>query len=138
MNYIAIDAATCSGCKSCELSCSLKHVGYFDCGKSRIRIQRDGERWNVAIRQCIQCDERFCVAACPKGALSVDSSLGCIAFDDERCISCKKCFNACPHNGVQWDEELGHPLICDLCGGDPECLKPCRLHAALTRNSREA
>jgi len=138
MGFITIKTDNCAGCKACELSCSLKHYGYFDCTKSRIKILRDGERWSVAIQQCIQCNQKFCIAACPTNALSLDSSLGCIQYDAVLCISCKKCFKTCPHHGVQWDEEHGQPLICDLCGGDPECLKPCRLHGALTRNSKEA
>ena len=131
MPYIERVNEKCSGCLACELSCSFKHYGYFDRGKSRIRILHDEELSEIEIQQCIQCEERSCVGACPKGALSINDEYGHIVHDESLCIQCKKCFKACQYNGVFWDEERNYPLICDLCDGEPECVKPCKLHQAL-------
>ncbi len=121
----------CSGCRACELSCSFKHFGYFDLAKSRIRIHNDEELSDIVINGCIQCDERSCVEACPEGALSINNEYGYIAHEISLCIQCRKCFKACKYNGVFWDEEMNYPLICNFCEGDPECVKPCKLHEAL-------
>ena len=131
MGYIRITPENCTGCRSCELSCSLKHFGYFDYSKSRIRIIQEEEHSVIEIHQCIQCEERSCVEACPVDALSVNSTYGSIDLDSDVCIGCRACEKACKYHGVMWDYETEQPLICDLCGGDPECLKPCRLHQAL-------
>ena len=131
MSFIERAAEKCSGCLSCELACSFAHFGYFDRGKSRIRIINDEEMSDIEILQCIQCEERFCINACPVGALSINEKLGYVEHDEAICIQCKKCYKACEYRGVFWDEERNYPLICDLCKGDPECVKPCELHGAL-------
>ncbi len=137
MPFLNRVAEKCSGCLACELSCSLRHFGYFDSAKSRIRILHEEELSDIEIRQCSQCEERSCVKACPSGALWVDPTYGYVAHDEGACTKCRRCLHACRHHGVFWDEERNYPLICDLCEGDPECLKPCRLHLALTRFQSE-
>ena len=137
MGYINITPEDCSGCRSCELSCSLKHYGYFDYAKSRIRILHEEEHSQITINLCIQCEERSCVHACPVDALSIDERTGCIRLDTDVCTGCRLCEKACKYNGVMWDDETGTPLICDLCDEDPECLKPCRLHKALMPSEKE-
>ncbi len=135
MSFIERKEEKCSGCLGCELACSFAHFGYFDRGKSRIRILNDEELSNIEIHQCIQCEERFCVNACPVGALSINERLGYIQHDESICIQCQKCYKACEYHGVFWDEERNYPLICDLCEGDPQCVKPCELHGALKISS---
>ena len=137
MGKISIKTDVCSGCLACELSCSMRHFGYFDPQKSRIRIHHDEEHSIIEIHQCVQCEERSCVHACPVDALSIDPVLGCIRFNADLCIGCKKCYQACKYHGVMWDDETNQPLICDLCDGDPECVKPCKLHGALTYSKKE-
>lgn len=137
MSFLKRIPEQCTGCLACELSCSLHHFGYFDHGKSRVRIIQDEELSEIEIHQCIQCEERSCVYACPKGALTIDARYGYVSWNKELCIQCKKCFTACNYNGVMWDEERNVPLICDLCGGDPECIKPCELHKALILETEE-
>jgi len=129
--------AKCSGCLACELSCSMRHVGYFDPSKSRIRIIQNEELSEIEIHQCCQCDERSCVKACVDGALSIDPRYGYIVYDRDACTQCRKCYRACQYHGVQWDEQDNLPLICDRCIGDPECVKPCRLHEALVIARKE-
>lgn len=138
MGYIEIKPENCSGCLSCELVCSMEHYGYFDFKKSRIQIIQDEEHSVIEIHQCIQCDEKSCVENCPVSALSVDPKLGYIRFDSEVCIGCGTCLRKCKYNGVIWDQENSSPLICDLCNGDPMCVKPCRLHQSLILSNKEA
>ena len=137
MSFLSRVPQKCTGCLACELSCSMKHFGYFDISKSRIRIIQNEELSDIAIHQCIQCDERSCVQACPVGALNINQKYGYVAHNEEICIQCQKCYGACKCNGVFWDEERNYPLICDLCEGDPECIKPCKLHQAVMINHKE-
>jgi len=122
----------CTGCESCVLSCSFEHGGVFSLEHSRIRIERNEERADFRPRVCIQCDERFCVAACPVGALSVDRLLGVIRCDAAVCIGCRKCETACPYGGAQFPAGEDRPIFCDLCGGHPACVDTCRLPRAVS------
>jgi anaerobic carbon-monoxide dehydrogenase iron sulfur subunit len=137
MGRIDLNPPLCSGCLSCELVCSLKHYGYFDFEKSRIRVSHKEEKSEIDIFICIQCEDRSCIKACPTNALTFNEEIGCVDFNSELCSHCRLCEKKCMYGAVQWDYESGTPMICDLCGGDPECLKPCRLHQALTDCRKE-
>ncbi|HDL65320.1 MAG TPA: 4Fe-4S dicluster domain-containing protein [Proteobacteria bacterium] len=115
-----INAKECVGCRICELVCSLKHYGVINPQRSRIRVYRLEDR--DKIETCRFCDNPRCVDACPTGAMHLDD--GRAVHDREKCILCGACIEACPFAGSLriFEEEL---LKCDLCGGDPECVKYC-------------
>ena len=35
------------------------------------------------------------------------------------------CLEACPFGAIFFDSEQGVAIMCDLCGGDPACVKRC-------------
>ena len=45
-------------------------------------------------------------------------------IDNDKCTLCEICITACPFGAIQLDPE-GNPLKCDLCGGDPLCVRHC-------------
>ena len=122
--HIAVDEPLCSGCRACELACVAHREARFGTATSRIRIikvEADGiDRPSL----CRQCADAPCVAACPVGALSRADG-GVIHFDPDGCIVCPACAAACPFEVVFLDPATGMPLICDLCVGDPACVKRC-------------
>ena len=79
------------------------------------------------IRVCRLCDEKPCIKACPSGALTYNGMW--IVVDEKRCVLCKSCANACPYGAIFFHNDLKRPLICDLCNGDPECVKMCPMKA---------
>ena len=115
----------CTGCESCVLTCSFEHEGGFRLAAARIQVERNENDGAFRPRVCIQCDERFCVAACPAGALSISPEHGFIRVDDAACVGCGACVAACPHGGIRWASGRRIPQVCDLCGGDPQCVKTC-------------
>jgi Fe-S-cluster-containing hydrogenase component 2 len=123
---IHLNPERCSGCRLCELVCSTqKNSGLTNPTKSRIRINIE-HRENRNIPQvCIQCDPHPCVEACPAGAISLRGFQGIPVIDPETCTGCEACIQACPYGGVFFDREARVALKCDLCGGDPECVKNC-------------
>ena len=131
MKRLVLDAIRCSGCRSCVLACSFAHGGVFDVSASRVRIHRNAERAECAPRVCIQCEEAPCIASCPVEALSRDDKTGAIRLDADTCTGCRRCVDACPHEGVGFDEKGNLPLICDLCGGEPVCVGFCRFTEAI-------
>lgn len=74
---------------------------------------------------CAQCDDYPCVESCPFEALSVDKKTTAVLVDNERCTGCGVCIKACPGSVPFIHPRSNKALICDLCGGDPECVKVC-------------
>jgi len=74
---------------------------------------------------CTQCDDYPCVESCPVNALSIDQATTAVLVDREKCISCGKCVTACPGNVPFLHPKDNQATICDLCNGDPQCVKVC-------------
>jgi len=133
-----IDESRCTGCRSCVLACSFAHTLSFSENGSRIEVLRDAEHGCATPRVCIGCEPAFCIASCPVGALSRDPALGIVKVDSAVCIGCRQCVDACPHGGVRFGETDKVPRFCDLCGGDPICVKYCQFPRAIQWKPREA
>jgi len=128
---LIVDYEKCNGCTYCMLVCSMKHEGYVQRSKSRIKVYKYEEEALGLPMLCEQCDEPPCVEACPSNAISKDPKLGIVSVNQDACNGCGACVNACPYYGVRIDPETGKALICDLCGGDPLCAKLCTIREAI-------
>jgi len=71
------------------------------------------------------------VSACPVEALSKQSATGAIQVDPGLCNGCEACVTACPFNAMFFDQRNQRAFTCDLCQGNPECVKVCQLPEAL-------
>jgi len=119
---IRFDMNKCAFCKICELSCAKQHYGVYGDAISRITVIRK----NFTLFKCFictRCDKRFCIASCPKKALSYKG--GNIVVDEKLCDSCGDCVKACPFHGIRLHPKSKMPIMCDLCDGDPSCVKAC-------------
>ena len=74
---------------------------------------------------CAQCDDYPCVKSCPVDAIKVESTTA-VSVDREKCISCGACIKACPGTVPYLHPSDRKANICDLCSGDPECVKVCQ------------
>ena len=74
---------------------------------------------------CAQCMDYPCVDACPVEALSTDPIYGAVIVDREKCKSCGACITACPGTVPFLHPGYNKVIICDLCGGEPECVAIC-------------
>ncbi|MCJ7634411.1 4Fe-4S binding protein [Candidatus Bathyarchaeota archaeon] len=74
---------------------------------------------------CAQCEDYPCVESCPVNALSVDKRTGAVITDQETCISCGNCIRTCPGTVPYLHPKTKKAIICNLCDGDPECVKVC-------------
>jgi len=75
---------------------------------------------------CAQCNDYPCVDSCPVGALSTSTDTKAVLVDREKCTGCGACIRACPGNVPFLHPGDDKATICDLCGGDPECVKVCK------------
>ncbi len=120
----------CVGCRNCALACSFTKEGVFSLGKARI-----GTIWIPKIGMnvpmvCQHCDKPLCVDVCPVGAITRKEETGALVLNADLCIGCKICVIVCPLGGSLIEPERGIVIKCDLCDGDPECVKHC-LYGAL-------
>lgn len=135
MRRIIVDAERCAGCRYCEMLCSFHHERKFSPSLSRVTIIKEdkyGLDYPILCHQCNLCPS---VDACPTGALT-KIERGIIDLNEEACIGCGLCVEACTYNAVKLDES-SKPLICDLCGGDPLCVDRCPTGALTLADTEE-
>ncbi|MFC1935399.1 4Fe-4S dicluster domain-containing protein [Chloroflexota bacterium] len=126
---IVCDSTDCTGCTACEAVCSLFHEGVVSPGLSRIQIATwEYEGWRSEIYVCEQCQGAECLAACQWGAMYIDERTGARVIDEKKCNGCKECMEACPctPSRIRYNEEKIVCVKCDLCGGEPQCVKYCQ------------
>lgn len=127
MNKILlIDAEKCVGCRSCELACAVAHNKVFDPNKARITVLLNETTCLSIPIVCEQCCEKApCIEACPVDALYYDEKTGAVLCNDDKCIGCGICAKKCPIGAIKFNRKDKEVIKCDLCGGDPECVKVC-------------
>lgn len=123
--WIARELSKCSGCRKCEIACSLYHENRIWPEASRIRVFMLVPGTDFP-HFCAQCDDYPCVQACPVKALSISKETGAVLVNAETCTACGKCIDSCPGRIPHMHPGGKHVLICDLCNGYPQCVKVCR------------
>jgi Fe-S-cluster-containing hydrogenase component 2 len=116
----------CTGCRICEQACSLKHFDVINPKKSNIVIVKRGLMYDLPVicNQGLSCSEE-CVGSCPVDCISWED--GILKIIKEDCVNCMACVDACPYNAIHVVDNF--PIKCDLCDGDPQCVKFCSLKA---------
>jgi len=127
MKAIKVKAEKCVGCRICEQWCSVGHYDLINPRKSRISVHRSHADQASYPLVCRQCPDAPCLGACPDKvmALSRDRATGAIRVDEESCLACGKCIKACPYGAIKKHPAEKQVLVCDLCGGEPQCVKHC-------------
>jgi len=122
---IAFRAEYCNGCGDCMTACARARAGSDSPLRSRIQVLAgdDGNRFELAL--CRQCADPECVQSCPAAALTRNDATGVIDWDGGKCVDCLLCTVGCSYAGITLDETAGRVVKCDLCGGDPACVKAC-------------
>lgn len=122
---LMIHVDKCVGCRNCELSCSFFHEGVFRPRVSRVHAYT-WEREGLSVpMMCQHCDDAPCVSVCPTGAMSQSKATGRVNWNNDLCIKCKMCTVVCPFGNAVYESEGNRIIKCDLCDGDPECVRFC-------------
>ena len=120
---------SCSGCRICQMICSLTHEGAIDIEQSRIQVSSDPFKGISTIIVCSQCHNAPCYYACPESAIKFAQTNGSVVIDKERCNGCRLCEKACTFNAIQVSKKDHKAYKCDLCNGNPECVKWCPMNS---------
>ena len=78
---------------------------------------------------CQQCEDAPCVIGCPAKALSRNMEMGRVEVDYEKCIGCRTCVSVCPFGAMHFVPSDRKVIKCDLCDGDPQCVRFCDVKA---------
>ncbi|HHV57489.1 MAG TPA: 4Fe-4S dicluster domain-containing protein [Firmicutes bacterium] len=132
---VVADETLCGSCRRCELVCSYAHNGAPWPALARLTVDRKRAQFALSTglfkpETCHMCDDPACVKACPTGAAHVapKGEFGdtyARVIDVEKCVGCRSCEKACPFRMIVFNEQAKKSLKCDLCGGQPRCVKEC-------------
>lgn len=134
--YLFQDTRTCIGCHSCEVVCKSNKdlpLGPRVCQVLTIgpRLVDNVPKAAYIFMPCFHCEDPWCVAACPTGAMQKRGKDGIVFVDHDLCVGCKTCMSACPWGAPQWNPEAGKVVKCDYCidridqGMKPACVTVC-------------
>ena len=132
MKYLFAERQNCTGCRACEYACSMFHEGVVRPSVARVHVIKYKGIVDVPVI-CHHCTDAPCIEACPTDPKSIqkDPNTNGIILNPDIFLGakCLKCKDACPAEFIRVHPDSGQPIMCDLCGGDPECVKACELQA---------
>ncbi len=125
MRVVTMDPSKCVACRNCEYACAFKQKGDFKRKDSNIRVNYYPQVRVCIPLTCVHCNEAWCMEVCPAGAIKRNEETGAVEIDQNRCAGCKMCMLSCPFGNVHFDSEKLVSRKCNLCEGDPTCVKFC-------------
>lgn len=120
-----IDYEKCTGCRLCELVCSVVHDGVSNPARSRIKVMKWEAEGLYIPMSCQQCEDAPCMNVCPVKAISRDEDLGRVIVDYDVCIGCRSCVTVCPFGAMSFNTIDKRVFKCDVCDGEPQCVRFC-------------
>jgi Fe-S-cluster-containing hydrogenase component 2 len=132
---LKIDYEKCTGCRTCEQVCALKHDGVINPMRSRIRVVKWDMEGLYIPMSCQQCQDAPCMVGCPVGAISRNDEMNRVEVDYDVCIGCRTCVSVCPFGAMNFNTIDRKVVKCDLCDGDPQCVRFCDVEAIQFVNS---
>jgi Fe-S-cluster-containing dehydrogenase component/formate-dependent nitrite reductase membrane component NrfD len=142
MKYgFVIDNRKCIGCHACTTACKSEHNVPVGVNRTWVKQVEKGEfpdtRRLFSVMRCNHCTDAPCVEICPTEALYFRND-GIVDFDNDRCIGCKSCMQACPYDALYIDPETSTAAKCNYCahrvdiGLEPACVNVCPEHAIIS------
>ena len=122
---LSIDYQKCTGCRLCELVCAVSHDGVSNPMRSRIRVMKWEHEGLYIPTSCQQCEDAPCLNVCPVKAISRDEDFQYVKVDYDICIGCRSCVAVCPFGAMSYNTKDQKVFKCDLCEGDPQCVRFC-------------
>ena len=131
-----VDMRKCIGCQACTVSCSVENqppIGQFRTSVLQYEVDQPGHSMPAMVslpRLCNHCDEPPCVPVCPVQA-TFQRTDGIVLVDNERCVGCGYCVQACPYDARFINHETQTADKCTFCehrleaGLLPACVESC-------------
>ena len=142
-----IDNRNCIGCHACTVACKSEHDVPIGVNRTWVKYVEKGNfsdtRRIFSVMRCNHCEEAPCVEICPTQALYKRPD-GIVDFNNERCIGCKSCTQACPYDAIYIDPESNTAAKCNYCshrvdaGLQPACVNVCPTEAIISGDLDES
>lgn len=114
----------CTGCSICQLVCSFDLFTGYNPRLARLAIRRKKENLYHIPVVCNQCENAYCMKACPVKAIQRNDE-GIVSIGKDRCIGCGLCAQFCPMDMILLCPDEKKAYKCELCQGQPLCVKAC-------------
>ena len=135
VNYgFVIDNRTCIGCHACTVACKSEHDVPIGVNRTHVKYIETGtypdSSREFSVHRCNHCEDAPCTTICPTYALFTRED-GIVDFDNDRCIGCKCCMQACPYDALYIDPNEGTAAKCNYCAHrvehsyEPACVIVC-------------
>lgn len=113
------DSTKCVDCKTCQVACKKKFNVPKLLNYRIVSGYETGEyptaKFYSISAACNHCENPACVAACPTGAMFKDEADGTVQHDDDICIGCQACIQACPYKAPVYLEDEQIVNKCNAC-----------------------
>lgn len=133
------DPNRCTGCQACVVGCWMENRAEQAAPWRRVPAfnpfhHPDLPGFHVSLA-CHHCDVPACLLNCPAAAYTQDPSTGAVTLHPDRCMGCRYCTWACPHDAPRFVAALGTVEKCTFCPGrlaqglEPACVARCPVEA---------
>jgi Fe-S-cluster-containing hydrogenase component 2 len=130
--FMDVEEEKCISCaeKPCVRACPINLIENLEDREglrlplysAPIRIE-DGRARLTGV--CNICASWSCARKCPTQAFQVVAGGIGARINPKKCIGCGLCVAACTLGNIWLNLERGHAVKCDLCEGNPECVRAC-------------
>ncbi len=131
-----IDVSRCIDCRACMVACSVENNVPMDHTRNWVYDQGVNGNWPSLSRtfvpyNCMHCDNPPCTEVCVSGATYKDPVTGLVLVNQDACIGCGYCVDACPYGARYIDQKRGVADKCTACvqrlevGLQPACVATC-------------
>ena len=123
--WVSREFSKCSGCRKCEIVCSLSHENKIWPEASRVRVFMlvPGAEFP---HLCTQCEDYPCVQGCPTKALGVNKETSAVIVNVEKCVGCGKCIDACQEKSLTFTRKQKKSLFVTSAAATRNVLKSAR------------
>jgi len=138
-----IDVSKCVGCWWCYAACkNYNHLPETirpdpddppeltaNTWTTLFTLHKGGGEWSSRKHACMHCIDASCEQVCPTGAISHQGAA--VVINQDWCIGCGYCVQACPFDVPHKDEHGGTVQKCTFCidrvsnGEQPACADAC-------------
>jgi len=131
-----MDVSRCIDCRACLVACSVENKVPQDNTRIWVQdLQVQGEFPNLSRTfvpyNCMHCEHPPCTEVCVSRATFKDPLNGLVLVNQDACIGCGYCVEACPYGARYLDKKRGVVDKCNGClqrievGQQPACVATC-------------